>query len=53
MKVAEALGEFRGNYRYNFLDTNVLAFDWVVPWISQWTTMKQPNRRPHLDRRAG
>jgi alkaline phosphatase D len=35
-KPAETLAEFRGNYRYNLLDKNVLAFNREVPIFSQW-----------------
>jgi alkaline phosphatase D len=35
-KVAETLGEFRGNYKYNLLDANVLAFNAQVPILAQW-----------------
>lgn len=35
-KVAETLKEFRGNYAYNMLDANVLAFNSQVPMIMQW-----------------
>jgi alkaline phosphatase D len=35
-KVAETLAEFRGNYKYNLLDTNVLAFNAQVPVFAQW-----------------
>ncbi|HEX6737012.1 MAG TPA: alkaline phosphatase D family protein [Vicinamibacteria bacterium] len=35
-KVAETLDEFRGNYRYNRLDENVLRFTAEVPQIWQW-----------------
>ena len=35
-KVAESLAEFRGNYKYNLLDTNVLAFNAQVPVFAQW-----------------
>src|SRR6202045_1119446 len=35
-KPAETLAEFRGNYKYNFLDKNVLAFNREVPIFSQW-----------------
>jgi alkaline phosphatase D len=35
-KVAETLAEFRGNYRYNLLDHNVLRFNAEVPQIWQW-----------------
>jgi len=33
---AETLAEFRGNYKYNLLDRNVLAFNAEVPILSQW-----------------
>lgn len=35
-KVAESLNEFRGRYKYNLLDENVLAFNAKVPQIWQW-----------------
>jgi alkaline phosphatase D len=35
-KVAEALDEFRGRYRYNLLDDNVRRFNAQVPQIWQW-----------------
>jgi alkaline phosphatase D len=35
-KPAETLAEFRGNYKYNLLDRNVLAFNAEVPIFSQW-----------------
>jgi alkaline phosphatase D len=35
-KSAETLAEFRGNYKYNLLDKNVLAFNAEVPILSQW-----------------
>ncbi|MCB9947961.1 MAG: alkaline phosphatase D family protein [Rhodospirillaceae bacterium] len=35
-KVAETLDDFRGNYKYNLTDTNVLAFNAAVPVFSQW-----------------
>jgi alkaline phosphatase D len=35
-KPAETLAEFRGNYKYNLLDRNVLAFNHEVPIFSQW-----------------
>ena len=35
-KVAETLDEFRGNYRYNFLDDNLRRFNAEVPQIWQW-----------------
>jgi phosphodiesterase/alkaline phosphatase D-like protein len=33
---AETLAEFRGNYKYNLLDSNVLAFNREIPIFSQW-----------------
>jgi alkaline phosphatase D len=36
-KVAETLDEFRGNFRYNLLDRNVLAFNAEVPIVAQWS----------------
>jgi len=35
-KVAETLDEFRGNYRYNFLDANLRRFNSEVPQVWQW-----------------
>jgi alkaline phosphatase D len=35
-KVAETLDEFRGNYRYNLMDTNRRRFNAEVPQIWQW-----------------
>jgi alkaline phosphatase D len=35
-KVAETLAEFRGNYKYNLLDKNLVAFNAEVPMFSQW-----------------
>src|SRR5258707_13770649 len=35
-KPAETLAEFRGNYKYNLLDRNVLAFNAEVPIFTQW-----------------
>jgi alkaline phosphatase D len=35
-KPAETLAEFRGNYKYNLLDRNVLAFNREIPVFSQW-----------------
>ena len=35
-KVAETLAEFRGNYKYNLLDRNVLALNAQVPMLAQW-----------------
>jgi alkaline phosphatase D len=35
-KVAETLDEFRGAYRYNLLDKNLLRFNAEVPQLWQW-----------------
>ena len=35
-KVAETLHEFRGQWKYNMLDKNVLAFNAEVPTFFQW-----------------
>jgi alkaline phosphatase D len=35
-KVAETLGEFRGNFRYNLLDQSYRRFCREVPWLVQW-----------------
>ncbi|HUI94816.1 MAG TPA: alkaline phosphatase D family protein [Xanthobacteraceae bacterium] len=35
-KVAETLADFRGNHKYNLLDTNVRAFNAAVPMFAQW-----------------
>ena len=35
-KVAETLADFRGNYKYNLLDKNVLAFNEQVPTLAMW-----------------
>ena len=35
-KPAETLAEFRGNYKYNLLDRNVLTFNRKIPIFSQW-----------------
>jgi alkaline phosphatase D len=35
-KSAETLTEFRGNYKYNLTDKNVLAFNAEVPIFAQW-----------------
>lgn len=35
-KVAETLDEFRGNYRYNLMDENLLRFNAAVAQINQW-----------------
>ena len=35
-KPAETLAEFRGNFKYNLLDTNLRAFNAEVPMFAQW-----------------
>ena len=35
-KSAQTLAEFRGNWKYNLLDKNLLAFNAEIPTISQW-----------------
>lgn len=35
-KIAQTLAEFRGNYKYNLLDRNLLAFNAEVPLFAQW-----------------
>ncbi len=35
-EVAQTLAQFRGNYKYNLLDTNVRAFNAEVPVFAQW-----------------
>ncbi|MFI1393927.1 alkaline phosphatase D family protein [Streptomyces sp. NPDC020681] len=35
-KVAETLGEYRGNFRYNLLDDNVRRFNAQLPTVVQW-----------------
>ncbi len=35
-KVAETLGEFRANYRYNLMDENVRRMNSLVPLMVQW-----------------
>ena len=35
-KVAETLAEYRGQYKYNLMDKNVLAFNAQVPMLAQW-----------------
>jgi alkaline phosphatase D len=36
LKVAETLDEFRGQYKYNFMDENVRALYAAVPVLTQW-----------------
>jgi alkaline phosphatase D len=35
-RVAQTLGDFRGNYKYNLLDQNLVAFNAAVPMFAQW-----------------
>jgi alkaline phosphatase D len=35
-KIAETLAEFRGNYKYNLLDKNLLQFNAEIPTFAQW-----------------
>ena len=35
-RIAQTLAEFRGNYKYNLLDRNLLAFNAEVPLFAQW-----------------
>ena len=35
-RVAQTLADFRGHYKYNLLDRNVLAFNADVPMLAQW-----------------
>src|SRR5262245_8102974 len=35
-KPAESLAEFRGNYKYNLIDTNLRAFNAAIPMFAQW-----------------
>ncbi len=35
-KPAESLAEFRGRYKYNLLDRNLLALNAQVPMLAQW-----------------
>jgi alkaline phosphatase D len=42
-KVAETLDEYRGNYKYNLLDENVLRFNAEVPVFAQWDDHETTN----------
>jgi alkaline phosphatase D len=35
-KPAQTLAEFRGNFKYNLLDRNLLAFNAEIPMFAQW-----------------
>jgi alkaline phosphatase D len=35
-RIAQTLADFRGNYKYNLLDRNVLAFNAEVALLAQW-----------------
>lgn len=43
LKVAETLVEYRGQYKYNLMDTNVRAFNAEVPVIAQWDDHETTN----------
>ena len=51
-KVAETLAEFRGNYKYNLLDRNVLAFNAEVPMGRSRGDQQLVARRAAHPRRA-
>ena len=42
-KVATTLADYRGNYKYNLLDTNVRAFNAEVPIFAQWDNHEVTN----------
>src|SRR5258708_34832367 len=42
-KPAETLNEFRGAYKYNLLDRNVLAFNREIQIFSQWSDQEFSN----------
>ncbi len=42
-KVAETLDEFRGNFRYNLLDTHMRRLCAEVPWVVQWDDHETKN----------
>ena len=42
-KVAETLDEFRGNYKYNLMDQNLMAFNAEVPMVAQWDDHETTN----------
>jgi alkaline phosphatase D len=42
-KVAETLGEFRGNYAYNLLDEHLRRFNAQVPIFAQWDDHETAN----------
>lgn len=35
-RIAQTLDDYRGNYKYNLLDRNLLAFNAEVPTLAQW-----------------
>ncbi|NHC14946.1 alkaline phosphatase D family protein [Motilibacter deserti] len=43
LKVAETLDEYRGQYRYNMMDTNVRAFFADVPQLNSWDDHETTN----------
>ncbi|HEU0221533.1 MAG TPA: alkaline phosphatase D family protein [Paracoccaceae bacterium] len=42
-KVAETLGEFRGQYLYNLMDSHLRAFNAAVPMLAQWDDHETTN----------
>jgi alkaline phosphatase D len=55
-KVAETLGEFRGNYLYNLMDESLRSFNAAVPMLAQWDDHEVTDnwywqRRKDADRR--
>ena len=42
-KPASSLDDFRGNYQYNLLDTNLLSFHRTVPIIASWDDHETTN----------
>ena len=50
-EVAQTLAQFRGNYKYNLLDSHLLAFNAQVPVLAQWDDHEVTQRlvagRPH------
>ena len=57
-KVAETLAEFRGNHRYNLLDTNVRRFNSEIAQVWQWDDHEvlnnwSPSKDLSADKRYG
>jgi alkaline phosphatase D len=60
LKSAETLAEYRGNYKYNLMDKNVLAMNAEIPIFAQWDDHEVTNnwwpgepltRREHRQRK--